>query len=53
MIAIKKETLIDTINHMMDIDGFRSGDCVSRKAVIALIDAQDEIDLSALEDDLK
>jgi len=53
MVVIDKEQARDTISHMRDIDGYASGDCVSRKAVLALLDAIDEIDLDALEDDLK
>ena len=53
MTAVNKEDLVATIKWMRDIDGYRSGDCISRKAVLALIDALEEIDLSALDDDLK
>ena len=34
-----KQYTIDKINTMMDYDGFRDGDCVSRRAVIGIINA--------------
>ena len=40
MTLICKEDLIDRIRKMMDIDGFRKGEAVSRRAVIAVIDAE-------------
>lgn len=49
MIAISKEQVIETVLTMQDIDGYRSGDCVSRRAVIALLDAIDEIDIDFLD----
>ena len=36
---IDKEDAIRKIRHMMDIDGFRAGDAVSRTAVIAILDS--------------
>jgi len=33
------EDAIEAIGHMMDIDGFRDGDCVSRRAVIGILDS--------------
>ena len=35
---IDKEEAINKIRHMMDFDGFRDGDCVSRRAVIGILD---------------
>ena len=32
------EDAIEAIGHMMDIDGFRDGDCVSRRAVMGILD---------------
>lgn len=49
MVTISKEQAMETIWTMMDIDGYRSGDCVSRKAVIALLDAIEEIDIDFLD----
>ena len=50
---IDKEDAIDQIRHMMDIDGFRAGDAVSRAAVIAVLDSLPEtimgIELSGAE----
>ena len=39
---IDKEDAINQISHMMDIDGFRDGDCVSRRAVIGILDGMKE-----------
>ena len=39
---ISKSKAIAAIRHMMDIDGFRDSDTVSRGAVIAVIDAMEE-----------
>ena len=36
---ISKQYIIDKIKTMMDYDGFRDGDCVSRRAVIGIINA--------------
>ena len=36
---INKQYTIDKITKMMDYDGFRDGDCVSRRAVIGIINA--------------
>jgi len=36
---IDKEEAINKIRHMMDFDGFRDGDCVSRRAVIGILDS--------------
>ena len=36
---ISQQQAVKEIQKMMDIDGFRDGDCVSRRAVIALIEA--------------
>ena len=33
------EDAIENIRHMMDYDGFREGDCVSRRAVIGILDS--------------
>ena len=33
------EDAIDNIKNMMDYDGFRDGDCVSRRAVIGILDS--------------
>lgn len=50
---IDKEDAIDQIRKMMDIDGFRAGDAVSRAAVIAVLDSLPEtimgIELSGAE----
>ncbi len=35
---ISKKYIVDKIKTMMDYDGFRDGDCVSRRAVIGIID---------------
>ena len=35
---ISKQYIVDKIKTMMDYDGFRDGDCVSRRAVIGIID---------------
>lgn len=32
------EDAIEAIGRMMDIDGFRDGDCVSRRAVMGILD---------------
>jgi predicted ATP-dependent serine protease len=37
---ISKQQTIDQIRRMMDMDGFRDGDAVSRRAVIRIIGAQ-------------
>lgn len=37
---ISKQQTIDQISRMMDMDGFRDGDAVSRRAVIGIIGAQ-------------
>lgn len=39
---IDKEDAINRIRHMMDIDGFRDGDCVSRRTVIGILDGMKE-----------
>ena len=40
---IGQQHAVDLINNMLDIDGYKSGDAVSRRAVIALIGSmQDE-----------
>lgn len=39
---IDKEDAINRIRHMMDIDGFRDGDCVSRRVVIGILDGMKE-----------
>ena len=36
---ISKQYIVDKIKTMMDYDGFRDGDCVSRRAVIGIINA--------------
>jgi len=36
---ISKQCIVDKIKTMMDYDGFRDGDCVSRRAVIGIINA--------------
>lgn len=36
---ISKQYTVDKIKNMMDYDGFRDGDCVSRRAVIGIINA--------------
>lgn len=36
---ISKQYIVDKIKTMMDYDGFRDGDCVSRMAVIGIINA--------------
>jgi len=36
---ISKQYIVDKIKSMMDYDGFRDGDCVSRRAVIGIINA--------------
>ena len=36
---IGQQHAVDLINNMLDIDGFRDGDAVSRRAVIALIES--------------
>ena len=36
---ISKKYIVDKIKTMMDYDGFRDGDCVSRRAVIGIINA--------------
>lgn len=33
------EDAIDNIKNMMDYDGFRDGDCVSRRAVMGILDS--------------
>jgi len=33
------EDAIEAIGRMMDFDGFRDGDCVSRRAVIGILDS--------------
>lgn len=53
MKLIDKEILIRRIQKMMDIDGFREGEAVSRNAVIAVIDSAPEIDTDMYEDDRK
>lgn len=45
------EEAIEKIRHMLDYDGFRDGDCISRRAVIGILDSMKEeiivgIDLS-------
>lgn len=50
---IDKDKITAKISKMMDIDGFRDGDYISRKACLAIIDAEEEADLSRYEDDLK
>lgn len=39
MSLICKEDLINNIGKMIDIDGYREGDTVSRRAVITIIDS--------------
>ena len=39
---VSKEEVIKMVKHMLDIDGFRDGDAVSRRAVIALVDHMPE-----------
>ena len=46
---VSKEDVIMIISKMLDIDGFRDGDAVSRRAVIALVDQMPD----KWEDDLK
>ena len=36
---ISKQYIVDKIKTMMDYDGFRDGDCVSRRAVVGIINA--------------
>ena len=36
---ISKQYIVDKIKTMMDYDGFQDGDCVSRRAVIGIINA--------------
>lgn len=50
------EDAIENIRHMMDYDGFREGDCVSRRAVIGILDSMKAevivgIDLAVTRDD--
>lgn len=45
------EEAIEKIRRMLDYDGFRDGDCISRRAVIGILDSMKEeiivgIDLS-------
>ena len=42
MSLICKEDLIDNIGKMIDIDGYRGGDTVSRRAVITIIDSMED-----------
>ncbi|MDO5131425.1 MAG: hypothetical protein Q4D81_00400 [Eubacteriales bacterium] len=39
---IRKRKAINAIRHMMDMDGFQDGDAVSRRTVIAVLDAMEE-----------
>ena len=38
---ISRANTAEKIRHMRDIDGYRGGDAISRKAVIAIIEAQE------------
>jgi hypothetical protein len=46
---VSKEDVITIIQRMLDINGYRDGDAVSRRAVIALVDQMPD----KWEDDLK
>ena len=38
---ISKQRTVNKIRRMRDIDGYRGGDTISRKAVIAIVEAQE------------
>ena len=49
MITVNKQDLVRSIKQMRDIDGYEDGDCVSRRAVLAVVDTLTEYDSEALD----
>lgn len=49
MVTVDKRDLVNSIKHMKDIDGYDEGDCISRRAVLAVVNTLNEYDLSALD----
>lgn len=49
MITVNKEDLISNIRDMEDIDGYSKGDCISRRSVLALVNALETYDIEALD----
>ncbi len=54
---ISQKEAVELVRKMMDIDGFRDGDAVSRRAVIAVLESMRGIpanlDIRNYEDDIK
>ena len=49
MITVNKQDLVRSIKQMKDIDGYESGDCISRRSVLAVVETLNEYDTEALD----
>ena len=41
---VDKNKVIEKVRKMRDIDGYESGDCISRRAVLAILEAEEDDD---------